>query len=408
MPGMDFADSYMNEYGVTIASNACRSREDKAELEGGGIGYWLRRIMAQRAKSAREAVEIAGSIIEDVGYASSGRSYCVADPNEAWILSVVEGKHWLAQRVPDDQVVVIPNYHVIQQVDMTDEQNFLGAPDIIDYAVQRGWYDPKEEKGFDFQKAYSPPGNLKAMDNILRKWRVLGLLAKEPYSTDDDLPFAFEPKKKVSITDLMGILRDHYEGTEYCVDAMHKTGDPHQCKISPICNESTQYGFVAQLRGDLPVELGAVMWIAPRRPCTQPFVPWYLGLKEIPKGYANNDNQTAISQHFDENKIRNLQHPEGKDRERINYAFPAIEDYTEKVLKDYRSRIKGVSEEWRQFEDELIKSQKEYEEKVLELYKSKPGIAISELTHYTHKMLEKHLELLVEDRSLEQAGKPTK
>lgn len=32
MPGMQFSDSYLNEYGVAIASNQCRSREDKAVL----------------------------------------------------------------------------------------------------------------------------------------------------------------------------------------------------------------------------------------------------------------------------------------------------------------------------------------------------------------------------------------
>ena len=74
MPGQTFSDSYINEYGVTIASNACRSKEDSAELVNGGIGYYLRRIMVERAKSAKEAVRIAGSIVDSIGYASSGRT----------------------------------------------------------------------------------------------------------------------------------------------------------------------------------------------------------------------------------------------------------------------------------------------------------------------------------------------
>ncbi len=52
MPGKTFSDSYMNEWGVTITSNACGSKEDSPDLVNGGIGYYLRRIMAERAKSA--------------------------------------------------------------------------------------------------------------------------------------------------------------------------------------------------------------------------------------------------------------------------------------------------------------------------------------------------------------------
>ncbi len=97
MPEMEFSDSYMNEWGVTIGSDACMSREKKAKLTDGGIGYWLRRAMAERATSAREAVKIGGALVEQYGYSSSGRTYCIADAHEAWMLAVVNGKHWVAQ-----------------------------------------------------------------------------------------------------------------------------------------------------------------------------------------------------------------------------------------------------------------------------------------------------------------------
>ena len=84
---MDFADSYLNEWGVTIASNACRSREDSTGLTKGGISYWLRRLMAERARTAREAVQIGGELVEKYGYDSSGRTYCIADAQEAWLMA---------------------------------------------------------------------------------------------------------------------------------------------------------------------------------------------------------------------------------------------------------------------------------------------------------------------------------
>jgi len=61
----------------------------------------LRRIMAEKARSAREAVQLAGQLVETYGYRGSGRTYSIADKNEAWMLAVIKGRHWLARRVPD-------------------------------------------------------------------------------------------------------------------------------------------------------------------------------------------------------------------------------------------------------------------------------------------------------------------
>ena len=58
--GSSFSDGFVNEAGVVIVSNACSNIFDKDQkLKDGGIGYGIRRIMAERAHSAREAVKIA-------------------------------------------------------------------------------------------------------------------------------------------------------------------------------------------------------------------------------------------------------------------------------------------------------------------------------------------------------------
>jgi len=80
MPGYSFSDSYLNEWGVAIASNASGSREPyPGDLTDGGITYWTRRVVAERAKTAREGVLLIGEMNERFGYASSGRTLIVAD-----------------------------------------------------------------------------------------------------------------------------------------------------------------------------------------------------------------------------------------------------------------------------------------------------------------------------------------
>jgi len=108
-PGVAFGDSYFNEWGVVVASDSCGTKEnsfkelvERGDITDEGIGYMLRRLVAQRAKTAREGVRIAGELLNRFGYSDSGRSLIIADPNEAWVLSIARGKRWIAQRCPDD------------------------------------------------------------------------------------------------------------------------------------------------------------------------------------------------------------------------------------------------------------------------------------------------------------------
>lgn len=376
MPGMHFSDSYMNEWGVVISSDACTSREDKPQLTDGGIGYWLRRLVAERAKTAKQGVKIAGKFLAEFGYRSSGRTYIIADPNEGWMLSAVNGKHWVAQRVPDDMVAVIPNYYTIGQVDLADTNHFLGSPDLIDYAIERGWYDPDRDGDFHFARVYSSPGNLTNPGNIHRMWRGVNLLAENSYSLEDEFPFAFKPKQNVSVQNLMTVLRDHYVGTDLDKTDGYKLGTPYKKNGSTICAGSTQYGFVAQLRNWLPVKIGVVIWLAQHRPDSQAFIPWYLGIDKMPEGYAYGDYQTALVQHFD---------PPENIHERTNHhAFWAFVNLAQKVDEDYAVWIIKVREKWEPIEQKVFENQKFFEEKLLKIYKNDQATATELLTQYTH------------------------
>jgi len=376
MPGMMFSDSYINEWGVAISSDACASRERNPELTSGGIKYWLRRLVAERARTAKQGVHIAGKLISELGYASSGRTYLIADSNEGWMLSVVYGKHWVAQRVPDDMVAVIPNYYTIGAVDLTDTTNFLGSPDLIDYAIQNGWYSPENDGEFHFARAYSEPGNLKNKGNIHRMWRGVNLLAEKSYNLDDEFPFAFQPQKKLAIQDLMAVLRDHYAGTELDKTEGYQMGNPYQRNGSTICAVSTQYGFVAQLRNWLPVEIGTVIWLAQFRPDSQAFIPWYLGINAVPNGYAYGDYQTALDQHFDP--------PNNVHEKTSAHAHWAFKSLAEKIDENYGNLIQTARARWEPIEQRLFHDQNAFEKKVIAIYNNDLDGAKHLLTEYTN------------------------
>lgn len=387
MTNLEFSDSYQNQWGVTIVSNGCPSREREGELVSGGIGYYLRRIMAERAKTAKEAVTIAGEIIREVGYSGSGRSYCIADPNEAWVLAVVKGKHWVAQRVPDDEVAIIPNYYTIEEIDLEDTLNFLGSTDIIDYAIKKGWYNPAGNKKFNFRLSYSAQRELKAIWNIPRHWHSINMLSEKQFGYFSNFPFSFVPYKKLSIQDIMVVLQNHFEGTQFEMNPEFNNGNPHENVAMPICNETTQYGLVAQLRNWLPVDIGTVLWIAPRRPCVQPFVPWYLGINSIPKDYLRGDYKKALDMKFTKQRNKDIN---------SNHAFLVFADYASKIDADYGSKISGARELKNNFEKKIFRNQSDFESNVIKIYKENPKKGKEILTEYTSNLANQILKMTKE------------
>lgn len=132
MPECQYSDTLLNEHGVAVASNNCPSREDQPSLTDGGIGGpILRRLVAERARTAREGVVLVGSLVEKFGYLASGRTMIICDANEGWLLAMVNGKHWVAARVPDGEVAVLANTYTIRQVDIADTNNFLACHDLV-------------------------------------------------------------------------------------------------------------------------------------------------------------------------------------------------------------------------------------------------------------------------------------
>ena len=384
MPEMEFSDSYMNEWGVTIGSDACQSREDKPELTDGGIGYWLRRAMAERSKTAREAVKTGGELVERYGYTSSGRTYIIADANEAWMLSVVKGKHWVAQRVPDDHIAIIPNYYTITTVDLSDTMNYYGSADLVEYATKKKWYNPKKDGEFNFRLAYSDEGNLQNMGNIVRNWSAVNLVATQQYAVDASFPFSFRPKKKVELSDLFVILRNHNEGSEFDKSENYTKGNPHEFGRA-ICSSTTQYGFVAQLRRNLPKAIASVMWLAPFRPCVHPFTQWYYGMNSIPEGYAEGSYRNALEIHF--NPIEDVFEfaPGNKFLESVKYA--------KRVDGNYGPEIRQIRQKISAIETELLNSQPGFERRMVELISKDPAMAAKAITEYCEKQLQRSMEM---------------
>ncbi len=278
-----FCDLYVNGHGVVICSNNCAdSREDSPELTNNGIGYGLRRLVAETAHSAREAVSIACELVGRYGYASSGRSYAFADRDEIFVMQVVNGKHWAIQRVPDDEVAVIPNHYTIHEPD----KKAAGYSELVSYAQKRGWYSP-ESGEFDFAKVYQSPETWGLDKNTYRHVKAFEILLdmdlSELHKTQwQGLPFSIKPAKKVGVDTMKAILRAH-------------DSRPHFSKPLTICNTETLESTIIQIRSN---QDRIILRKALGRPSYSPYIAWYFGVPDVPEDYEDTDSEKALAEHF--------------------------------------------------------------------------------------------------------------
>jgi dipeptidase len=379
-------EQYLNEWGVAITSNSSRS---KVQNGNGRIDHNLRRIVIERSRTAREAVKISGLLVEKYGYASSGRVYLIADPNEAWVFEVVNGKHWIAKRVPDDEIAIIPNYYVIDFFIPSDTLNFLSSPDIIDFAVTNGWYNPQTDGSFNFRKAYCHTDRLNAIWNIARKWVILNQFSEKQYKFNDDFPFSIKPKQKISIQLLMNALQNHYENTAYENDSSLKNMSPHKRNglgvndTMNVCNIYNDYSCITQLRNWLPADIGNISWIAPRYPCIQPFIPWYYGINKISSNYEKATYEEALENYNNKNRNYIAMYPD-----HACWVFDDFANYTDSC---YGKEIKALKEWKNDFQTNVFNTINRQEMDIISTYKSNRENSLQMLTDLTNGFAEKVL-----------------
>lgn len=260
--GAGSAVSFVNEKGVAIVSdNAGPTKEDSPDsdvLTDGGIWFALRLAVAERANSAREAVEIIGALVEKWGYRPAGRTYTVADAKEGWMVQVVRGRHWVAMRCPDDAIAVMPNHYTIHAIPESPTKDSLFSTDVMAYAVGKGWW-PKERE-FDFALAYQDPKWVKIPHNTRRQRYVTSLLLGKEW-TDESYPFSVKAARRVSPDDVKAALSSHPESGGWLRHASDFDETPSACRRQTIESLVIAFGetpadCVAQISGNRPCEKG--------------------------------------------------------------------------------------------------------------------------------------------------------
>jgi dipeptidase len=307
----------MNEHQVVIGETTFTGREGLINPDGVLPYWWLMRLALERARTAREAVEVIAALVEEYGYASEGESISIGDPNEAWLMEIIgpgpggKGAHWVAVRIPDGYVCAHANKSRIGDFPLNDKRDCLYSEKVISFAIEKGYYDPASGKPFNFNEAYCPADAQKLRYTETRVWSIFrrvapsrewpvdyhrGVKGTSPY------PLYIKPDRKLSRTDVFDIMRDHYEGTDYDMTKGIDAGPfgtpvrsrPITWKIDgadytwerPISTQQTGFSFVSQSRSWLPDPIGGILWYGLDDTYFTCYVPFYCGVNAVPECYA--------------------------------------------------------------------------------------------------------------------------
>ena len=298
-----------NEHSLFITETTFGGRPELEDPKG-GIDYGsLIYITLQRAKTAREAIDIIVELANTYGYCSSGESFSLIDQEEAWIMELIgkgpedKGIVWVARRIPDGYVSAHANQARITTFPWNDPENCIYAPDVADVARKFGWFDGKNED-FSFAEAYAPADFSALRGCEARVWAFFRTVADDMDQYEDyamghnpanRMPLWVKPAKKVSPKLLMDCMRDHYEGTKMdMTQDIGAGGEECPYRWRPMffevdgveyCNErataTQQTGFwlVGQAR---PQKVG-ILWFGTDDAATSPLTPIYVTATEVPE-----------------------------------------------------------------------------------------------------------------------------
>jgi len=312
----------MNEHQLAIGETTTGGREELIDPKGLLDYDGLMLLVLQRAKTAREAISIIHELVNEYGYRSHAETLSIADKNEVWMMEIIgkgpkeKGAVWVAARVPEGYITVHANRSRITTFPLNDPDNWRYSPDVIDFAVKMGFYDARSGKPFSYRDAYHPNQNVYGKRVCAgRVWSIYRRAATDQtFSTDwfrgvegsVDYPLFIKPTKKLSVPDVMALMRDHFEGTPYDmtkgIDA-GPFGSPYRWRNlswtvdgqkyhweRPISSQQAGFVMVTQSRNWLPDPVGGVYWFTPDDAFTSCFLPLFCGITDLPAPYKKGDH----------------------------------------------------------------------------------------------------------------------
>mgnify|MGYP002515756481 FL=1 len=294
---------------------------DKKTNTAGGIGEEdILMLVLPYIKNAREGVLRLGKLLENYGtYEPNGIAF--ADENEVWYLETIGGHHYIARRLKDDEIAILPNQLSIDYFDFdkasiddaltNKDKEFIASNDILNFIKMLHIRDIKNPKIM-----FGTHSDSDHEYNTARAWigyRCLNCKFSTTSSrsnqtaiydgenanikpTSDDIPFSMIPSHKLTIEDVKYILSNHYQGTIY--DPYYKYKEEQRLLFRPIGISRTAFMSVLQIRGYIQNDkIKSINWLSFSCNVFNTLLPFYTNVDSLPK-YISNTSEKVDTNYF--------------------------------------------------------------------------------------------------------------
>ena len=312
---IDSSYPIVNEHGVMLGEcTDLSSHLPEAPFKNGtGLFYAdeLGRVALERSKTAREAVKLMGSLIDEHGLWGTAETLIVADREEGWVFEMQpdpEGKggFWIAERIPDGHFFIAANQLRIRGIKEGSEDQIFN-PNLPKRFKELGWAVYDEQGNMDWVRSLKAGEYNHPYYSLRRVWRGLSTAAPSlnlsPAAESWDsktYPMSVRPDKKLTVADIISLHRDYYKDTGFDKSKSPLAGlygSPYHYESEKgergILSAKTSYTYVAQLNDKLP---SPVVWYSTNEPGTNPFVPFTLA--DLPEAYSK-----ALRDTYDDSKM---------------------------------------------------------------------------------------------------------
>ena len=386
----------INQYQRAIGETTYGGRRELHNPDGiidyGSLIY----MTLQRAKNAREAIHTIITLTEKYGYCSSGESFSISDPNEVWIMELIgkgpgkKGMAFVARMIPDGyisghanqaRVTTFPLANGTTSITSAEINKIFNpavetiyAVDVADVARGFGWYNGSDAD-FSFSDVYAPVDFSAARFCEARVWsgfnkvnNTMGeyLNYAMGYNLTNRMPLWIKPDNKLSLDDVIGLMRDYYQDTPMDMTKDLGAGpygntvrwrpmswmvDGHMyLHERAISTQQTGFSFVTQSRSWLPDPVGGIIWFGVDDTYYTVYTPMYCGITSVPHSFAvgNGDMMTYSD----------------------NAAFWVFNEVTNFIYTRASEMIPDMQAKQKELEDKYISETANIDAKAAELFKS--------------------------------------
>ena len=336
-----FDEAGFNEFGVAIDSTVSADANEKIQkvdpyVKDGLAESAIPTVILPYVKTAREGVLRLAEIIKTKG-AAEGNVLVIADKKEMWYIEIYSGHQFVAIKYPDDKFSVFSNTYFLGTVDLNDKNNVIKSDDIEKVAKDAGSYVTVNGK-MHLAKSYAPE-----MTDGNRSRAYSGILQLNPKANityTDEVYELFQTRdKKISVQDVMAVLRNRLENTNFTVAKRKQNNDTAKY---PISNENGIESHIFQIKKDLPANVGGIMWLTMASSKYSPYIPFYGNITDTYDAYHVKGGKYDPNSYYWVSETVNTAMNKVSAKEQADF-FNKIRSYEDKKITEQNQLDKKIA-----------------------------------------------------------------